>query len=78
MYSELEQVSMRKITYTQAINEALLQKIAEDRNVFLIGQGIITVKKTIVKIIKFFCQKKFRPALTTTPNRTLKNPKIGL
>jgi len=31
---------MRSITYEQAINEALAQKIAADKDVFLIGQGV--------------------------------------
>jgi len=31
---------MRSITYAQAINEALAQKIAADESVFLIGQGV--------------------------------------
>ena len=31
---------MRSITYAQAINEALAQKIAADKDVFLIGQGV--------------------------------------
>ena len=31
---------MRNITYAQAINEALAQKLEQDTSVFLIGQGI--------------------------------------
>ena len=48
---------MRKITYAQAINEALHQIIAKDEHVFLIGQGVTSpwfVGSTTVGLIDQF------------------------
>ncbi len=48
---------MRKISYVQALNEALHQKIAADDRVFLIGQGVISpwyVGETTVGLIDQF------------------------
>ncbi len=49
--------SARKITYAQAINEALHQLIAKDAHVFLIGQGVTSpwyVGSTTVDLINRF------------------------
>lgn len=48
---------MRKITYSQAINEALHQLIEKDENVFLIGQGVTSpwyVGTTTVGLLERF------------------------
>ena len=53
--------SVRKITYAEAINEALHQIIAKDTRVFLIGQGVISpwyVGSTTVGLIDRFGPKR--------------------
>jgi len=52
---------VRKITYAEAINEALHQLIAKDTRVFLIGQGVTSpwyVGSTTVGLITKFGQKR--------------------
>ncbi len=52
---------MRKISYAQALNEALHQKIAADSRVFLIGQGVTSpwyVGSTTVGLVDRFGQER--------------------
>ncbi len=52
---------MRNISYAQALNEALHQKIAADDSVFLIGQGVTSpwyVGKTTVGLIERFGKER--------------------
>jgi len=52
---------MRKISYSQAINEALHQMIKSDRRVFLIGQGVTSpwyVGSTTMGLIDRFSSKR--------------------
>jgi len=59
---------MRKITYAEAINEALHQIIAKDNRVFLIGQGVTSpwyVGSTTVGLIDRFGPKRIIDAPTS-------------
>ena len=52
---------MRVISYAQALNEALHQKIASDEKAFLIGQGVISpwyVGSTTVGLVDRFGEER--------------------
>lgn len=52
---------MRKISYVEALNEALRQKLAADERVFLIGQGVTSpwyVGKTTIGLVDQFGEER--------------------